>query len=259
MSFAASSFARSYQLPVASTSRTPLAIKQPPKSPFYDVWKAGSVTEIVIHQSDGDDRLWPGQDRQTKVVGEDLSVNFYDHPDEKNEKLWRKMIGNYLARKVLKQDGYEVDTRNCYLRSFPDGYKLFRHKKGHKDAARRDSYLFGFRRIFRSPEEFARHAKWLMEGGASRSGPHSSCNCIYCNREGLKQKDISEEDFGRHFSRDKSQTADKGKAKEDGKEKKQRRRRISDPPPIRFKDYRNLVGDQSAPTSPNDPFPNFTL
>ncbi|KDQ56857.1 hypothetical protein JAAARDRAFT_70509 [Jaapia argillacea MUCL 33604] len=181
----------------------PTITSPPPHSisPYYDVVRDGVITEIVIKRSDRDPRYWPGEAMRTQVVGADRFVDFYDEPEEKNVKHWKKMLGFYLAKFVLQPLGYDIDINNCYIRSFPQGYKLFCHKKGHKDAPRRDSYLCGWKKDFRSPAEFARHLKWLMLGAKRNPATlKTTCDCCYCDDRMTRQQ-IAELEWGRKFSR----------------------------------------------------------
>ncbi|EIN09715.1 hypothetical protein PUNSTDRAFT_143178 [Punctularia strigosozonata HHB-11173 SS5] len=169
------------------------------RSGLYDL-RLGASVEIRLNDSDGDESTWPGNPGRPsteRIVNADNEVYYYE-PCEGNDdasrtrlKHWYHLIGSFLAKEVVNKDGFHFDRNICYLYAFPEGYKLYLRKKGHKDAPRIDPVLFGHSSTFRSPAEFFMHAKWLAEGRPVKSNGRPDCGCKYCS--GTKQSVISQQ------------------------------------------------------------------
>lgn len=111
-------------------------------------------------------------------------VNCFIHLSDNNPitKMWKKKIGNYLAREVLKLNGAEA--KEYTITDFPDNYILLQHRKGDKANPRTDCYLenTGNAPQFRSPAEFFYHAKWLVQK-PGKDGSYEPCQCRYCKEK----------------------------------------------------------------------------
>lgn len=120
-------------------------------------------------------------------------INRYELAGATRTNLWKRKIGAFLARGILNPVGVRTPSPDrCALYDFPKGYNLYVHKKGHKAAARTDTYLVGSRTVFhfRSPAEFFFHAAWLMAGMPVHDDGRPNCLCKYCG--GTDQGVISE-------------------------------------------------------------------
>ncbi|THH16972.1 hypothetical protein EW146_g3760 [Bondarzewia mesenterica] len=78
-------------------------------------------------------------------------------------------------------DGVPGD-KNWVLETWPEGYHLYDHHKGKKDAPRHDPYLMGSTNVkrFRSVPEFVPHALWLMTDATLN---RANCECKYCTKQ----------------------------------------------------------------------------
>ncbi|KZT26733.1 hypothetical protein NEOLEDRAFT_1177321 [Neolentinus lepideus HHB14362 ss-1] len=155
---------------------------QPAPSRYYDVIQSGisNITLIDLRNSDGDALRRP--QRTARAVDEDGNVNYLEEAREEIEKHWRKVIGGFLAKSVLTDQGWNVEHGKCILKRLPSGYKLYTHKKGDKDVPRMDAYLYGGPQVFRSPDEFCLHARWLALGSPTRHNNNKpECPCKYCD------------------------------------------------------------------------------
>jgi len=154
--------------------------------------------------SDGDTSLW--YENGKKVVDSNGEVNYMVQIplDGVTGKSWRRKIGTFLAQEVL-----DIDPRRrskWYIEKFPRGYALYEHRTGASYAPRTDHYLVGCNlgHIFRSPNEFALHAKHIFDvAKASDLSNAPACECKYCSR--TPQSDISRHYF--HMNLKKGKTA----------------------------------------------------
>ncbi|KDQ07144.1 hypothetical protein BOTBODRAFT_70572 [Botryobasidium botryosum FD-172 SS1] len=131
-----------------------------------------------------------------KVVDENGNVNYLVRIPltDGTGKSWRKKIGTYLAHHVLDIDRSKQSV--WFVDKLPKGYALYEHRKGPSYSPRTDHYLVGCElgHIFRSPQEFAFHAKHIFEvGNASDPSKAPPCACKYCS--GTAQSDISRRFF----------------------------------------------------------------
>ncbi|KAI0030136.1 hypothetical protein K488DRAFT_72411 [Vararia minispora EC-137] len=108
--------------------------------------------------------------------------------EDKGSQTWRLTIGSYIGTIMFGHENTRGQSR-WFLHDFPEHYELFgREKEPVKDGKpyRKDRYLHGcpstVATAFRSPNEFTRHAMWLMDGMPRDEYGHSRCLCIYCNR-----------------------------------------------------------------------------
>lgn len=124
----------------------------------------------------------------------DGNVDFYYKlpADSKQVLWWKKKIGTWLARNVLRLDDAVARRRRYYITDFPDNYVLYQHRKGQKDDPRTDCYLDSSGRAprFRSPAEFVEHAAWLIRKRDPETLERMNCACKYCTkrRKTLRKK-----------------------------------------------------------------------
>ncbi|KAF8605719.1 hypothetical protein BDV93DRAFT_521532 [Ceratobasidium sp. AG-I] len=106
-------------------------------------------------------------------------------PSDPHYERWCVHVGKWAAKTL----GLPRGKTYC-LDGFPEGYTLYCHYKTEtKDDERTDYYLYGSKGVarFRSPNEFAPHALWLL----TRAEP-GTCKCIYC-RKGYTQTEVDKE------------------------------------------------------------------
>jgi len=141
---------------------------------------------IEINKSDAHQTILP--DPETEKV-EDGEVDYLAVADEKSKAFWLKRLGTYLMFDGRGQWNNCNDQVVYQLSRFPDGYRLYTHKKGDKSTPRKDKYLYGAadKKVFRSPAEFVLHLKWLALGMPMASGK-PQCECTYCS--GTPQSEI---------------------------------------------------------------------
>ncbi|OBZ68030.1 hypothetical protein A0H81_11710 [Grifola frondosa] len=159
------------------------------KTDYYEAFDyAGKALGIVLTPFATD--AVPGRDplRTRSDRDENGMVDYYEEADEKSERFWRMRLGEFLALHVVREDMLkEGMTPRRYdrtlLSEFPEGYKLWVHKKGDPHDPRKDFYLHGSRyvRQFRSPMEFCLHLKWLANGKPMKPGDKPDCQCCYCD------------------------------------------------------------------------------
>ncbi|EIN11838.1 hypothetical protein PUNSTDRAFT_119065 [Punctularia strigosozonata HHB-11173 SS5] len=158
-----------------------------PASNPYTVHMADSGNSgIIINRTDASADRWPKQVKEPAPSGlpSTASTNHFEVAvGTPQESHWKRAIGKFLAKQVLIPAGYAVKADRCVLISFPEGYKLFTHKKGDNYDWRTDCYLCGSLTVnrFRSPAEFFFHAKWLAEGKPTTSSGRTTCQCTYCD------------------------------------------------------------------------------
>ncbi|KAH8113959.1 hypothetical protein DFH11DRAFT_1544686 [Phellopilus nigrolimitatus] len=143
---------------------------------------------VTITDSDGSfDRLPRSKER---VVLEDGTVNYLAAADPDTDARWRDKIATFL---IMEGAWHDLPRQRHYiLTAFPRGYRLYTHRKGDKSNPRQDSYLYGSTtcKVFRSPEEFVLHAKWLAYGQPRDHSNRTLCGCHYCS--GTLRSEISE-------------------------------------------------------------------
>ncbi|TFK54214.1 hypothetical protein OE88DRAFT_1165488 [Heliocybe sulcata] len=164
---------------------------QPAPSRYYDVVQHGTsnIALIDLRNSDGDVSRRPQRTR--RVVDEDGNVDYLEEAGKEVEKHWRKVIGGFLAKTVLADQGWNLKHDNCLLKQLPEGYELYIHRKGDKDVPRTDVYLYGGRHVFRSPDEFCLHARWLALGSPTKRFTNKpDCPCKYCHGQ-LSQTELN--------------------------------------------------------------------
>ncbi|TDL26161.1 hypothetical protein BD410DRAFT_784212 [Rickenella mellea] len=155
---------------------------------------------VSMHLSDGNPRRWP---RERKLADPDSDTIDYLVPADPNDEhdahsllKWKCKIGGFLMDFHKRAE----PNQNYYLTDFPDGYRLFVHRKGSKANPRRDCYLYGSANVtvFRSAAEFFFHAKWIVDGcqyGNNRKP--RACGCKYCDPT-ANQAEISAKWDNRH-------------------------------------------------------------
>ncbi|KAI0309975.1 hypothetical protein OF83DRAFT_1179026, partial [Amylostereum chailletii] len=189
---------------------------------------------ITLRTSDGDAACVPARSLRTRQEDADGDFAYYFPADPKSEwyEKWLHEVGGLLAVHVLRKDPSAGHGPAWTLSDFPAGYTLWFDKAGNardEANARFDAYLFGApglrkRKLFkfRSPQEFAPHAIWLM------NGRRTACWCRYCAHSS-DQGAITSRLYG-----------EEEKVKGEGERRQATRRRVSKPveKPIMAKDYR---------------------
>lgn len=139
-------------------------------------------------------------------------------------KQWRKCLGTFIAKHVLKLK-VNADDAPLMLSRFPDDYVLYMLKSGttmDEMNAEVSYYLYGSKYVnhFRSPMEFGQHLKWLMKGmpmrGSGKGGPTRTrgqrgtrcCFCVHCRDDGVSQMDIKKKYFGRRVAKKRKDKSD---------------------------------------------------
>ncbi|KDQ21407.1 hypothetical protein BOTBODRAFT_25847 [Botryobasidium botryosum FD-172 SS1] len=158
--------------------------------------RIGSSMRIAFppNYTDGDSSLL--YDDGEKVIDENGNVNYLVSIPLTSDagKLWRRKVGTFLAHRVLDIDRSRRSV--WFVDKFPEGYALYEHRKGPSYKPRTDHYLVGCElgHIFRSPAEFALHAKRIFDvANASDPSEAPPCECKYCS--GAIQSDISRKLF----------------------------------------------------------------
>jgi hypothetical protein len=132
---------------------------------------------------------------------------------DKTQVRWRKKIGEDLVVDVeaihaeWNREGRSwarSEITQARLEAFPVGYVLYSIKRP-SDFGRLDHSLYceSLGTEYRSPEQFAPHLAWIMEGQQRNSFGKTLCKCSHCNKSGPAQKEISQryEDVRAHFAR----------------------------------------------------------
>ena len=129
---------------------------------------------------------------------------------ENTQIRWRKKLGQFVTKDVIvpkwESQGKtwpKAGITQGRLESFPDGYVLYSVKRV-KDSGRCDHYLWCEKRKveYRSPEEFAPHLAWIMQGRVRDADGKPTCRCWDCNQSGPSQDDILKgyKDVHKYFS-----------------------------------------------------------
>ncbi|KIM21187.1 hypothetical protein M408DRAFT_333612 [Serendipita vermifera MAFF 305830] len=152
-------------------------------SPFF-TWRDPYV---YINITDTEDPSDPPEDNETSV-----SLLPGDPICDKGMRVWKETVGQLLVidflAATIDQPGYK--KRKYYLAEFPENYVFYVRKttkSGTSKKERIDRYLIGGGHTFRSPNEFAFHAAWLMAGAEP-----GRCSCVYCDKSSLGQKERSQ-------------------------------------------------------------------
>lgn len=118
-------------------------------------------------------------------------ISYTLEADDQTIVRWLRRLGDVLVRSGPCIE--EVDSRPYMMYDFPPNYKLYTRYKRRGSRYRRDSFLFGRTQdktfIFRSPDEFALHAKWLALGRPYNYQGITRCRCCKCS--GRRQAIIS--------------------------------------------------------------------
>lgn len=170
-------------------------------------------------------------------------VNYYDTADRHKIRHWKRKLGWFVVEHVLQPDFHRGTGQTlpepdyAMLYDFPKNYKLYVHRKGHRHDPREDAYLYGSRyvHVFRSPEEFAPHLKWLMDGSPLKPSGDPNCKCKYCDPT-RKQREISAELHHKKKNPDNDRKGG-GKPKDGGKRTRNGSSLTGDIP---YKDYTKL-------------------
>jgi len=173
------------------------------RTPYYVAhqYPGGPVGIILSTDGKATDGTPDNRPRElTRIVDENGLVNYYKEAEEDSELYWRKIVGEVLAKQVVKPavkrqgDKWTGTWERSILGEFPEHYKLYTHYKGDRHNARTDHYLYGSKYVkcFRSPAEFAYHAIWLMLGSPLKVNGNPACRCTYCDPS-RTQEEISRE------------------------------------------------------------------
>ncbi|PAV18849.1 heme peroxidase 4 [Pyrrhoderma noxium] len=134
-----------------------------PSSPRHVRVTANIVT---VTSSDGNISNLPEESEEE--CSPDGEVDYQSLAEKVDVDHWLSSLGDYLIYSNNHLKPSNMVSAHYKLDRFPDGYKLFIHRKGPKSDPRRDHYLYGSSsercRKFRSPEEFALHLLWLAHG-----------------------------------------------------------------------------------------------
>ncbi|KAI0027869.1 hypothetical protein K488DRAFT_74210 [Vararia minispora EC-137] len=156
------------------------------------------ANRIFITASDGcadrQARAHPGDLVTSPATGRKVrsTLERLDFDSEESEK-WRLSLGKFIGT-IMFGKRNTAGQYDWLLANFPDHYTLWVRKTQHppiynrEKKPRQDIYLHGapvsVTNSFRSPEEFARHAMWLMDGQPRDEEGHTRCVCKYCKRDG---------------------------------------------------------------------------
>ncbi|PVG02076.1 hypothetical protein CPB86DRAFT_698169 [Serendipita vermifera] len=141
---------------------------------------------LIIHATDTENSEPPIESMVTTDDG--LSRWSRNEPlDSPVSRRWRRKIGDKLVHKFLLMDEEGersvkfVGVVSFTLTNFPPGYHLFTRYVGSFDShadKRKDTYISGGNREFRSPNEAMFHMAWLMHGMQP-----GRCICVYCTQD----------------------------------------------------------------------------
>ncbi|GBE81099.1 hypothetical protein BKA93DRAFT_820783 [Sparassis latifolia] len=166
-------------------------------------------------------------------------VDYFAESESDKLSHWKKKLGETvvsLVREDFDRRGIGIWPRyeQALVVDFPKDYKLYVHKSGDRHVPRGDAYLFGshYVHVFRSPEEFTPHLKWLMRGSPMKDG-RRDCHCKYCDPS-RTQTEISRE---LHHKKDGGGGRKGGGKRKDGTRGTKKSQFPSDIP---FKDYTKL-------------------
>ncbi|KAL5495931.1 hypothetical protein ACEPAI_1395 [Sanghuangporus weigelae] len=130
-----------------------------------------NAPDIEITGSDSD----PSKVPKTIVRGDEE----LQWADPEHRAYWRDTIAMYVMHEGKFWPGLKSNS-TFKMTKLPAGYGLY---VSTRPKVRQDYYLYGFKGNgshgagFRSPAEFALHAKWLTFGC-----PKGACECRYCSR-----------------------------------------------------------------------------
>lgn len=142
---------------------------------------------VFVSNSDGDTSRLPVERKDEASA--DGMIDHLCAADQSSIERWYKRLGQYLIScdKTFSRLHIGRNCQSLRLETFPEGYKLFVHKKGSTNNPRKDLYLYGSSskrcKKFRSPEEFALHLMWLAHGQPrDRNRDNDThCLCRYCS------------------------------------------------------------------------------
>ncbi|PVF98104.1 hypothetical protein CPB86DRAFT_387939 [Serendipita vermifera] len=146
-------------------------------SPYYKFDPKHKFLRIIKTDSDGNQHIplqtveKNGKVYWTELPGEDVC--------DKSVDLWKRKVGTELVTKFLQVNPGDKSKRDFWLEDFPPGYKFYTRRVKTREGRfeREDSYLLANKGlVFRSPNEFLRHAAWLMRGAQP-----GHCLCKYCH------------------------------------------------------------------------------
>ncbi|KAF8900986.1 hypothetical protein CPB85DRAFT_1439294 [Mucidula mucida] len=134
-----------------------------------------NLVGISLRRTDGNDSRHPTLPTYERVPLEHVT-----------SLKWRRAIATALIKHTAGQS-----DRNYILSEWPEGYSLYYHTRakqpeGVDKALRRDTYLIGGPRTFRTPAEFIPHAIYLNSDSPIGK---EYCQCCYCS--GKPQKSVS--------------------------------------------------------------------
>ncbi|KAL5518328.1 hypothetical protein ACEPAH_10 [Sanghuangporus vaninii] len=134
-----------------------------------------NAPDIEITGSDSD----PSKVPKTVMLGQQE----LQRADKEHQVYWRDTIAMYVMHEGRFWPGLKSDS-TFKMTKLPAGYGLY---VSTRPKGEQDYYLYGFKSngshgvAFRSPAEFALHAKWLAFGC-----PEGACECKYCSRTSQK-------------------------------------------------------------------------
>ncbi|KAL5534892.1 hypothetical protein ACEPAF_2982 [Sanghuangporus sanghuang] len=134
-----------------------------------------NAPDIEITDSDSDPRKVP----KTVVLGKEELQG----ADKEHQAYWRDTIAMYVMHEGRFWPALKSNS-TFKMTKLPAGYGLY---VSTRPKGEQDHYLYGFKSngshgvAFRSPAEFALHAKWLAFGC-----PKGACECKYCSRTSQK-------------------------------------------------------------------------
>lgn len=102
--------------------------------------------------------------------------------DAERHNTWLVEVGKFLGRQIkatYPNSGIE-DPEKCVLAALPTNYEIRRRMR--RTGNTRDTYLRGssYAHEFRTPYEFAIHARWLAAGAPMKEAGEPNCVCRYC-------------------------------------------------------------------------------
>ncbi|KZV62411.1 hypothetical protein PENSPDRAFT_658121 [Peniophora sp. CONT] len=108
---------------------------------------------------------------------------------DKTRQEWLSKIGELIAAVMFAKSPKNRHNRPFKLARFPDNMIFYRRAKTNstkpetRQKPRSDVYLQNTSSsVYRTPQEFARHAMWLMDGKPHDAAGRTMCLCKFCDR-----------------------------------------------------------------------------